>query len=250
VALTAGVGVTRVAICGRVVFFSVYPNSFSRSRVEEVTVSRRPVPPLAVRIVRYAPVLPGEPSEGAGSGRAGAAPRSRPARELAGGRGGVAGASRSRAASFGAPSGWRSFREPVVTYSTDGALALSRGLVQAPSPTPLRLVQAGENVETELRVRAEATVRIIVDVLAGMRPAHRLSEIAIPTVCRELARRWSGPERAVPPQVLSSWLQQPARDAVEVGAVVIVGGHVKALAARLELRRGRWRCAALETTGA
>ncbi len=121
--------------------------------------------------------------------------------------------------------------------------------VQARSPDSLRLVRAGESVETELRARAEATVRIVVDVLAGVRPAHQLSEVAVPAVCRELARRCPRGVRAVPPRVLSSWLQRPAPDAAEAGAVVAMAGRVTALAIRLELQRGRWRCTVLETTG-
>ncbi|MUN36629.1 Rv3235 family protein [Actinomadura litoris] len=188
-------------------------------------------------------------------------------------------------------------------------------------------------METELRARAEATVRIVLDVLAGARPAHRLSQVAVPAVCQELERlypptagrtappgarregraapprdaspgradppgtmrpgRAAGPRatalrRAVPPgaaspgrtdppgaglprralpgggavptgrvpagrvvpaRVLSSWLQRPAPGVAEVGAVAVVAGRVRALALRLELHRGRWRCTAVETTG-
>ncbi|WP_242889432.1 Rv3235 family protein [Actinomadura litoris] len=194
-------------------------------------------------------------------------------------------------------------------------------------------------METELRARAEATVRIVLDVLAGARPAHQLSQVAVPAVYQELERLYpppagrtappgarregraapprgaspertnppgtmqpgraaaptgavppgataptpavppgaAGPRRAVPPgaaspgrtnttgaglprralpagrvvpaRVLSSWLQRPATGVAEVGAVVVVAGRVRALALRLELHRGRWRCTAVETTG-
>ncbi|QXJ21995.1 hypothetical protein AGRA3207_002918 [Actinomadura graeca] len=208
-------------------------------------MGRRPVPPPAVRIIRYAPVPPATPPALRSAGRGTAVQR--PVKKA---RGGGTSPFRGRpiVEPFGAPSGWWSFRGAVT--STDGALALSRAPVHARSPDALRLVRAGESVETELRARAEATVRIIADVLAGVRPAHRLTEVAVPAVCREIARLCPGRGRAVPPRVLSSWLQRPAPDAAEAGAVVAMEGRVKALAVRLELQRGRWRCTALETTGA
>ncbi|MFD0685295.1 Rv3235 family protein [Actinomadura fibrosa] len=138
--------------------------------------------------------------------------------------------------------------------TADGALALNPAPMPAPpgrAPGALRLVQPGDTVETELRARAEATVRLLVEVLAGTRPPQQLARLAVPAVCRELGRR--GPalgrsRRAVPPQVLTSWLQRPAPGAAEAGAVVAVNGRIHAVALRLELLRGRWQCTALETT--
>ncbi|TDD81230.1 Rv3235 family protein [Actinomadura rubrisoli] len=121
----------------------------------------------------------------------------------------------------------------------------------ARTPSPLRLVRPGETVETELSARAEATVRLVVEVLTGARAAHQLSQLAVPAVCRELGRRRPGPVspgRVAPPQVVASWLQRPAPGAAEAGAVVIVDGRAHAVALRFEQLRGQWRCTALETT--
>ncbi|WP_242903283.1 Rv3235 family protein [Actinomadura terrae] len=243
-------------------------------------MGRRPVQPVSVvRIVRYTPVLSSarwgddgaRPSSTASSGRGGTG-AARPLPE-------VPAASFTAGRASGAPSGWR----PSEAPETDGALALNQTPSHARPPRPLRLVQPGETVQTELRARAEATVRIIVDVLSGARPGHQLSQVAVPAVCQELERlypprgravpsrpatpgRGTAPQRAassgstvppgahqtgrvVPGRVLSSWLQRPAPDVAEVGAVVVVAGRVRALALRLELVRGRWRCTAVETTG-
>lgn len=107
--------------------------------------------------------------------------------------------------------------------------------------------------EPQLRIAAEATVRVIAEVLAGIRPLRHLDKLASPQVCGELAAiapamTARGPVRA--PRVLASWLQRPAPQAAEAGAVVAVAGRVQALALRLERRRGRWRCTVLETTAA
>lgn len=51
-----------------------------------------------------------------------------------------------------------------------------------------------------------------------------------------------------PPRILRTWSQSPAPGTVETGAVVVLNGRVHALALRLDLHRGRWRCTAVETT--
>ncbi|WP_111867855.1 Rv3235 family protein [Actinomadura craniellae] len=105
--------------------------------------------------------------------------------------------------------------------------------------------------EPDPRAAAEAIVRLVVEVLAGIRAFHQLARRASPEVCQGLAglRPVVRPGRRVPPpRVLSCWAQQPVRGAVEAGAVVALGGRVQALAVRLEPHRGRWRCTALETS--
>ncbi|NVI90807.1 Rv3235 family protein, partial [Actinomadura sp. BRA 177] len=57
-----------------------------------------------------------------------------------------------------------------------------------PVPGPgLRVVRPGDGVEGEVRAVADAAVRIVVEVLAGTRPAHQLSLVAVPAVCRAVA---------------------------------------------------------------
>lgn len=137
--------------------------------------------------------------------------------------------------------------------ATRGTLALrpAAAAVRPARPPGLRLVRPADGVEAEVRAVADAAVRLVAEVLAGTRPAHQLSLVAVPAVCRELLRRAApnpGGGRVVPPRVLSCRLQRPAPAVAETAAVVIVAGRVHALALRLDHTRGRWRCTALETT--
>ncbi|GAA2623291.1 hypothetical protein GCM10010411_69260 [Actinomadura fulvescens] len=118
-------------------------------------------------------------------------------------------------------------------YAIDGALALQE--VRRPP---------------ELRHTVEATLRLVAEVLAGMRPVRQLTSRALPEVCLAVAAHQvplAAGVRIVPPRILTSWLQQPVPNAVETGAVVVIDGRVRALALRLEHRRGRWRCVTVET---
>ncbi|MDL4814628.1 Rv3235 family protein [Actinomadura opuntiae] len=159
----------------------------------------------------------------------------------------------------------------VPSQRTDGALALTpvqAAALRAPSrqaaePSPakrrtaappgrrLRVVRPGDGVDAEVRAVADATLRIVVEVLAGTRPPHQLALVAVPAVCRGLAphrRTVPGGRRIVPPQVLSSRVQRPSPRIAEASAVVLVAGRAHAVALRLEHTRGRWRCTAVETT--
>ncbi|MFG1850399.1 Rv3235 family protein [Actinomadura geliboluensis] len=121
----------------------------------------------------------------------------------------------------------------------------------APPGPGLRIVRPGDGVEAEARAVADTAVRLVVEVLAGARPAHQLSLVAVPAVCRAFAPHTGAGtrgRRVVPPKVLSSRMQRPSPTVAEAAAVVAVAGRVHALALRLELARGRWRCTALETT--
>ncbi|MFA1548569.1 Rv3235 family protein [Actinomadura chokoriensis] len=141
----------------------------------------------------------------------------------------------------------------IVRYrppATQGALALRPVAVPVRGPG-LRVVRPGDGVEAEVRAVAGAAVRLVVEVLAGTRPAHQLSLVAVPAVCRVVASHGgvgTRGRRVVPPKVLSSRVQRPSPAVAEAVAVVVVAGRVHALALRLEHARGRWRCTALETT--
>ncbi|NDU72465.1 hypothetical protein GWI34_07480 [Actinomadura sp. DSM 109109] len=132
-----------------------------------------------------------------------------------------------------------------------GALALRSPAGPAPRGPGLRLVRPADGEDAEVRSVADAAVRLAVEVLAGTRPAHQLSLVAVPAVCREFAAQL-GPaargRRVAPPKVLSTRTQRPSPAVAEAVAVVVVAGRVHALALRLEHARGRWRCTALETT--
>ncbi|MFA1539766.1 Rv3235 family protein [Actinomadura monticuli] len=141
----------------------------------------------------------------------------------------------------------------IVRYrppATEGALALRPVTVPVRGPG-LRVVRPGDGMGAEVRAVADAAVRLIVEVLAGTRPVHQLSLVAVPAVCREVASHGSTGvrgNRVVPPKVLSSRVQRPSPAVAEAVAVVVVAGRVHALALRLAHTRGRWRCTALETT--
>lgn len=180
-------------------------------------MGRRPVRNSAVRIVRYR-AAPPRPTDGAlALDPAQAAERRRAA------------ASEQKA---GAPPG--------------GAVPPGRR-----GPGPLRMVRPADGMDAEVRAVADTTLRIVVEVLAGTRPPHQLSLVAVPAVCRGLAphrRAVPGGRRIVPPRVLSSRLQRPSPAVAEASAVVVVAGRVHAVALRLQHLRGRWRCTAVETT--
>lgn len=158
-------------------------------------------------------------------------------------------------------------RTPRTAIATQGALALQPGHAQATGPPrvvarPGRAAPASRAVlysagaadlppDTDLGTVAGGIVRLVTEVLAGTRPVRQLARRATPEVCLGLA------PHALPvsagalvgrPRVLTSWVQEPSPGAAETGAVIALGGRVQALALRLELHRGRWRCTALETT--
>ncbi|CND90255.1 Uncharacterised protein [Mycobacterium tuberculosis] len=133
---------------------------------------------------------------------------------------------------------------------TRGALALRPAARPVRRPA-LRVVRPGDGVDAEVRAVADTAVRIVVEVLAGTRPAHQLSLVAVPAVCRAVSPHGGAGARkgrVVPPKVLSSRVQRPTPAVAETVAVVSLAGRVHALALRLEHARGRWRCTALETT--
>jgi hypothetical protein len=139
--------------------------------------------------------------------------------------------------------------------ATTGALALAPGDAPRERRRPhLSLVgtsTAPRAAREDAREAGEATVRLIVEVLAGTCPPRHLAGRAVPDVWQGLAliHRAALPHRPVaPPRVLRTWFQDPAPGAMETGAVVVLHGHVHALAVRLERHRGHWRCTALETT--
>ncbi|RFU42703.1 hypothetical protein DZF91_05125 [Actinomadura logoneensis] len=115
---------------------------------------------------------------------------------------------------------------------TVGNLALDA--VAEPSRVPLRVLPGGEETAVGARQVAAQAVHLLLEALAGRAVLGHRSMAA------------TGPVAL--PQVLSCWVQQAGGHAAEGGAVVLFRGRVHALALRLELRRGRWRCTELETT--
>ncbi|GAA2084574.1 Rv3235 family protein [Actinomadura alba] len=115
-----------------------------------------------------------------------------------------------------------------------------------------RVVREGNaGPDDGLTTAAEVIIRLVLEAFAGRRPFHHLARWMTLRVTEELSlQRPPIPVtgRVPPPRILISWIQTPAPDRAEVGAVALLGGDVQALALRLERFRGRWRCRALETT--
>jgi hypothetical protein len=146
---------------------------------------------------------------------------------------------------------------PVAVASVQGTLALDLGLVPAAPATPDLRVVPGEPApaQHELRAWAARFAQATVEVLGGDRPVSQLLRWTTKRVYLDLDRRVRILGRTAPapqrvrtlrPQVQSVHVYQPAPDAAEVSVHVRHGHRSRALAARLEHREGRWRCAALE----
>jgi hypothetical protein len=92
----------------------------------------------------------------------------------------------------------------------------------------------------------------ITESAAGQRPLAQLSALLTPSVaqglgrhvdfrCRDGRRHWLASAR-----VRSVRSTQPADNVAEVSATLQCGPRVRAVALRLEVRHGRWRCTRLE----
>lgn len=92
----------------------------------------------------------------------------------------------------------------------------------------------------------------LIETAAGRRPLHQLSPLLSPSVNRGVAADF---ERAAQTGA-AHWLHraslrsvrasEPAEGVAEVSATVEIGTRVRALAMRLEVRHGRWRCTRLQ----
>jgi hypothetical protein len=144
---------------------------------------------------------------------------------------------------------------------TQGALALRYQVGPDVSAVPevpvLRLVgrDTDGNDLPDVRPWAARLVQAVAEVIAGDRPIGQLIRWTDGVVYAELNRRVrvlgltttashrGSSERA---SVRSVHVFTPSRRAAEVAAHVQHGGRSRAVALRLELRRGRWICTALE----
>ena len=139
----------------------------------------------------------------------------------------------------------------------DGSLALaaaaerpSRGL---PTTPELRLVTGGGG--EDVQVWAARFAQAVVEVLGGDRPLAQLVRWTSQRVYLEIERRLSilartsdaGRRlRTIRPQVRSVHVFHPTPVSAEVSVHVRHGQRSRAIAARLELTRGRWQCTALQ----
>lgn len=98
------------------------------------------------------------------------------------------------------------------------------------------------------RPRAAAAVRVLMEVLAGDRPARQVSGWVSASVLAGLESRvGSRPGKNRPRQCLlrSLHLSEPSDGAAEIAAVVDTGTRCRAVALRMEGRDGRWVITAL-----
>jgi hypothetical protein len=96
-------------------------------------------------------------------------------------------------------------------------------------------------------------VQAVIEVTTQQRPVSQLARWTAPDVYAELARL----HRTPPEQARDAGARQPrqavvsvrvfrvALDSTEIAARVVAGPRSRAVAARLDFRRGRWTCTAL-----
>src|SRR4051794_19117953 len=139
--------------------------------------------------------------------------------------------------------------EPVEEQEHDGprlfgSLALKPYPCEKPArAAPLRLATE------DLEAAADRLVLLAAEVVAGRRGFRQLARQSTAELAEILyeQRDLPVPTRASPPRIRSRRIQQPADGVAEISATVLIGRRAQALAMRLILHRGRWRCAALET---
>lgn len=145
-------------------------------------------------------------------------------------------------------------RVPVAPVQ--GALALDLlGSAGMPVTPELSLVTGSAVCHDEVRAWAARFAQAVVEVLGGDRPLTQLVRWTSVRVYADLGRRVQilgrstvGAQRlrTVRPQVRSVHVYQPGPDTAEISVHVRHGQRSRALAARLELTRGRWTCTALQ----
>jgi hypothetical protein len=125
-----------------------------------------------------------------------------------------------------------------------GSLALKPYPCERPvRAAPLRLAPE------DLDAAADRLVLLAAEVIAGRRGFRQLARQSTAELAEILyeQRDLPVPTRASPPRIRSRRIQQPADGIAEISATVLIGRRAQALALRLVLHRGRWRCAAMET---
>lgn len=151
--------------------------------------------------------------------------------------------------------------EPIAaTTRTAGSLALESAPEAAPpqqrgAGAGLRLVPDASPAGEEVQAWATRFAQAVVEVLGGDRPLSQLVRWTSQRVYLELERRLSilrrtsdagRRMRTVRPQVRSVHVFHPTPDTAEVSVHVRHGQRSRAIAARLELHRGRWQCTVLQ----
>ena len=149
--------------------------------------------------------------------------------------------------------------------AVQGTLALDLDCLPAPAdrplplpPAPLVAVDGGRAVdpaEAEVRIWAHRFAQAVVEVTAGDRPLAQLLRWTSARVYQDLTRRVQvmartrnapARRRTIRAQVCSVHVFQPSTGTAEVSVHVRYGQRSRAIAARLERRRGAWTCTVLQ----
>lgn len=155
------------------------------------------------------------------------------------------------------PGGSDNEPESVPVASVQGTLALDLERRPGPVPAPdLRVVHRGDQpAGPDVRAWSATFAQAVVEVVGGDRPVTQLLRCTSVRVYNDLSRRVRILARTAPapqrmrtirPQVRSVHVFQPSARTAEVSVHVRHGQRSRALAARLELREGRWTCTALQ----
>ena len=143
---------------------------------------------------------------------------------------------------------------PVPMASVQGTLALDYGppVRHRTGGPDLRVVPGGR---LELEAFARGFARVVVEVVGGDRGPNQLLRWTSERVYLELQERAALLQRVTPgdrrvrrlrSRVRSVHVFCPSPDAAELSVHVRQGERSRAIAARLDLREGRWICTALQ----
>ena len=146
--------------------------------------------------------------------------------------------------------------DPVPVAAVQGTLALDlRECMGMPRTPELRVVEGEGGAVDEVQAWAARFAQAVVEVLGGDRPLPQLVRWTTRRVYTDLGRRVRILARTAPvqqrlrtvrPQVRSVHVFQPTPVTAEVSVHVRHGQRSRALAARLELGDGHWRCTDLQ----
>lgn len=147
-------------------------------------------------------------------------------------------------------------REDVPFASVQGTLALDLApCLGMPSTPELRVVSDDGRSVDDVQLWSARFAQAVVEVVGGDRPLSQLVRWTTNRVYNDLGRRVSILARTSPssqrlrttrPQVRSVHVFQPRREVAEISVHVRHGRRSRAIAARLELRDGRWQCTVLQ----
>ncbi|GAB3832685.1 Rv3235 family protein [Kribbella italica] len=155
------------------------------------------------------------------------------------------------------PTGATALRKPQEVVPTQGALALQYEAdeeLAAPARPTLRLVPVSPALP-DVRMWATLLAQAIAETIGGDRPVSQLTRWTDTAVYVDVHRRvrllgltTTAGKRATKERssVRSVHVCRPEDGVAEVAAHLRTSGRSRAMALRLEIRRGRWVCTALE----